>query len=129
MGKNFDTAQAERILNASPGERRRISALDFLRAKVHLLANATLRQRLTETRVQVNTYGKDAARKDLTPGMRVRIGPYGLQVRDILRGGRKDVRIVLTYERVPSTLGLKTVLPSWFQRLFRLRRRSERTVT
>ena len=129
MGKNFDTAQAERILSASPGERRRVSALDFLRAKVHLLANSTLRQRLTETRVQVNTYGKDAARKDLMPGMRVRIGPYGLQVRDILRGGRKDVRVVLSYERVPSTLGLKTVLPSWFQRLFRLRRRSERTVT
>jgi hypothetical protein len=128
MGKNFDTAQAERILTASPSERRRIPALDFLRAKVHLLANATLRQRVTEARVQINTYGRDAERKDLTPGTRVRIGPYGLQVRDILRGGRKDVRVLLSYERVPSTLGLKTVLPSWFQRLFRLRRRSERRV-
>jgi hypothetical protein len=39
------------------------------------------------------------------------------------------VRVLLSYERVPSTLGLKTVLPSWFQRLFRLRRRSERKVS
>jgi len=128
MGKNFDTAQAERILTASATERRRIPALDFLRAKVHLLSNSALRQRVTEARVQINTYGKDAERKDLTPGTRVRIGPYGLQVRDVLRGGRKDVRVLLSYERVPSTLGLKTVLPSWFQRLFRLRRRSERKV-
>jgi hypothetical protein len=128
MGKNFDTAQAERILTASPSERRRIPALDFLRAKVHLLANAALRQRITEARVQVNTYGREAERKDLVPGSRVRIGPYGLQVRDVLRGGRKDVRVLLSYERVPSTLGLKTLLPSWFQRLFRLRRRSERRV-
>ena len=128
MGKNFDTAQAERILTASATERRRIPALDFLRAKVHLLSNSALRQRVTEARVQINTYGKDAERKDLTPGTRVRIGPYGLQVRDVLRGGRKDVRVLLSYERVPSTLGLKTILPSWFQRLFRLRRRSERKV-
>jgi len=128
MGKNFDSAQAERLLTASQAERRRISALDFLRAKVHLLSNQALHQRLTEARVQLNSYGKDAERKDLTPGTRLKIGPYGFQVRDVVRGGRKDVRVLLAYERVPSLLGLKTILPSWFQRLFRLRRRSERFV-
>jgi hypothetical protein len=129
MGKNFDSAQAERLLTTTTADRRRVSALDFLRAKVHLLSNPAMRNRLTETRVQINTYGKDAHRKDLAPGAKVRIGPYGLRVRDILRGGRKDVRVLLSYEHVPSMLGLKTILPSWFQRLFRLRRRSERKVT
>jgi hypothetical protein len=128
MGKNFDPGEAERVLTASPAERRRISALDFLRAKAHLQSNHALLQRLTEARVQLNSYGKDAERKDLTPGTRFRIGPYKFQVRDVLRGGRKDVRVHLAYERVPSLLGLKTILPSWFQRLFRLRRRSERYV-
>jgi hypothetical protein len=129
MGKNFDSAQAERILTAAQAERRRTSALDFLRAKAHLVSNKQLLQKLTEARVQLNSYGKDAERKDLTPGTRLRIGPYGLKVRDVLRGGRKDVRVLLSYERVPSLLGLKTILPSWFQRLFRLRRRSERFVS
>lgn len=128
MGKNFDSAQAERLLTASAAERRRTPALEFLRAKVHLLSNRALHQRLTEARVQLNSYGKDAVRKDVTPGTRLRIGPYGFQVRDVMRGGRKDVRVLLAYERVPSLLGLKTILPSWFQRLFRLRRRSERFV-
>jgi hypothetical protein len=128
MGKNFDLAQAERLLSAGPGERRRVSALDFLRAKVHLLSNSALHKKLTEARVQVNTYGKDAERKDLAPGSRLRIGPYGFVVKDIVRGGRKDARVVLSYERVPSLFGLKTILPSWFQRIFRLRRRSERYV-
>ncbi len=128
MGKNFDTAQAERLLSAGAGERRRVSALDFLRAKVHLLNNAALHKKLTEARVQVNTYGKDAERKELAPGSRLRIGHYGFLVKEIARGGRKDARVILSYERVPSLLGLKTLLPSWFQQIFRLRRRSERYV-
>jgi hypothetical protein len=129
MGKNFDTAQAERILTASPAERRRTSTLDFLRAKAHLLSNSALLRRLTDARVQINSYGKEAERKDLLPGTRIKIGSYRLNVKDILPGGRKDVRVVLGYDRVPSLLGLKTILPSWFQRLFRLRRRSERIVS
>jgi hypothetical protein len=129
MGKNFDTVQAERLLTTPATDRRRVPALDFLRAKVHLSANAALRRKLTEARVQLNTYGRDAERKELAAGTKLRIGPYGFQVRDILKGGRKDVRVVLSYERAPSTLGLKTILPTWFQRLFRLRRRSERIVT
>jgi hypothetical protein len=39
------------------------------------------------------------------------------------------VKVLLHYDRVPSLLGLKAVLPSRFQRAFRLRRSSQRLVT
>jgi hypothetical protein len=126
MGKNFEPQQAQRILTAAAGDRRRVTALDFLRAKIHLASNPSLRKQLTEARVQLNTYGKEAERKDLAAGSRLRVGPYRFQVKEIARGGRKDVRVVLSYERVPSLL--KTILPAWLQRVFRLRRRSQRIV-
>jgi hypothetical protein len=129
MAKNFDSREAERILASAAVERRRISALDFLRAKTHLLTNESLRNRLTEPRVILTTYGKDAERKELTVGGVARIGRYGFVVKDISRGGRKDVKLVLYYDRVPSLLGLKTILPDFFQRIFRLRRSSQRFVT
>lgn len=128
MAKNFDASQAERILATPPAERRRIPALDFLRAKVHLLSDEKLRRKLTEPRVQLATYGKDAERKELPPGAHTRIGHYGFIVKDVARGGRKEVRLLLCYERVPSLLGLKTILPDAFQRVFRLRRSSQRVV-
>jgi hypothetical protein len=129
MAKNFDPKEAERILTSSPGERRKIPALDFLRAKVHLLSNEALRRRLTEPRAQLVTYGKDGERKDLQPGALARIGRYGFIVKDVTRGGRKDVRLVLYYDRIPSLLGLKTILPDFFQRVFRFRRGSQRIVS
>jgi hypothetical protein len=43
-------------------ERRRIPALDFLRAKVHLLTNDTLRHKLTEPRVVYLKRQKGAGR-------------------------------------------------------------------
>lgn len=129
MAKNFDPAQAERILTTPPAERRRIPALDFLRAKVHLLSDESLRRRLTEARAQLVTYGKDGQRKELQPGTEARIGHYAFLVKDVARGGRKDVRLVLYYDRVPSLLGLKTILPGAFQRAFRFRRSSQRVVS
>jgi hypothetical protein len=128
MAKNFDPQQAERLLTTPPAERRRVAALDFLRAKVHLLSNDALRRKLTEARVQVVGYGKAADRKDLEPGLPVRIGPYRFVVTELLPGGRKDMRVVLRYDRVPSLLGLKMVLPRAFQRAFRLRRSTQRVV-
>ena len=129
MAKNFNPADAERLLASNGPERRRFQALDFLRAKVHLLSNDPLRRKLTEARVQLSGYGKDADRKELTPGATARIGRYGFIVKDVARGGRKDVRLVLYYDRVPSLLGLKSILPDAFQRVFRLRRSSQRIVT
>ncbi len=102
--------------------------MDFLRAKAHLITNDALRKKLTEPRVQVVGYGKGADRKELTPGGTVRIGRYGFIVKDVARGGRKDAKLSLYYDRVPSLLGLKTFLPDAFQRAFRFRRSSHRIV-
>jgi hypothetical protein len=129
MAKNFDAREAERILSMPTPERRRVPALDFLRAKAHLLTNEPLRRKLTDARVQLVGYGKGGERKELAPGTLARIGRYGFIVKDVTRGGRKDVRLVLYYDRVPSLLGLKTFLPDAFQRMFRFRRSSQRVVS
>jgi hypothetical protein len=128
MAKNFDSREAERIHTSAPADRRRVLALDFLRAKAHLLSNDELRRRLTDSRVQMLSYGKEGERKDLTLGTTVSIGRYRFFVKDVARGGRKDVRLVLYYDRVPSLLGLKTILPGFFQRAVRFRRSSQRVV-
>jgi hypothetical protein len=129
MAKNFDAREAERILTLPAADRRKVAPLDFLRAKAHLLSNDSLRRKLTEARVQLVGYGRGAERKDLQPGGVARIGRYGFVVRDVARGGRKDVRLMLYYDRIPSLFGLKTLLPDAFQRLFRFRRSSERLVS
>jgi len=128
MAKNFDAKEAERILTASSLERRKVPALDFLRAKAHLLMNDALRDRLFQPRVGIVGYGKDAERKELVTGDRVRIGRYGFVVGDLARGGRKDVRLSLFYERVPSVLGLKSLLPAVFQKTVRFRSGTQRIV-
>ena len=129
MAKNMNAAEAERIVATHASGRSRTAAADFLRAKAHLIGNDALRRKLTEPRVLLVTYGRDAQRKELTPGALCRIGRYGFLVKDVSRGGRKDARLVLYYDRVPSLLGLKTILPDAFQRLFRMRRSSHRIVT
>jgi hypothetical protein len=128
VARNFDSAQAERILQTPPSERRALPAIEFLRAKMHLLSNPELRKRLLEPRVHLMGYGRGAERKDLLPGSRVRIAHYGFIVKDVSRGGRKDVRLVLYYDRVPSLLGLKNWLPDGLQQLVRMRRSSQRVV-
>jgi hypothetical protein len=125
MAKNMSGPEAEKLLALG----RRSSAVDFLRAKVHLLSNDLLRRKLTEPRVQLTSYGKDVQRKELFPGSTLRVGRYGFIVKDVSRGGRKDAKIALYYDRVPSLLGLKTVLPDALQRAFRFRRSSHRVVS
>ena len=129
MAQSFDAKQAERLLCTPPLERGRLSALDFLRAKVHLLSNETLRSALTAPRVHLTLYGPGGGRKELWPGNRVHLGRYGFEVKGIEKGGRKDARLLLGYDRVPSLLGLKTWLPGWLQRMFRLRRSNQRVVS
>lgn len=128
MAKNLSPAEAERTLLTPTGERRRIAAVDFLRAKVHLLSNETLRKKLTDPRVQYVGYGKGGQRKELQRGAPLAIGRYGFLVTDVAKGGRKDVKLGLYYDRVPSLLALKNILPDAFQRVFRLRRSSQRIV-
>jgi hypothetical protein len=129
VARNFDPRRAEALLSTPPGKRRTLPALDFLRAKAHLLSNAELRRRLLDPRIQLASYGRDPERKDLQPGSPLRIGPYGFVVRDIQKGGRKDVRLVLYYDAVPSLLGLKNWLPTRLQRAVRLRRSAQRVVS
>ncbi|HLA76707.1 MAG TPA: hypothetical protein VJU18_03900 [Vicinamibacteria bacterium] len=129
IAQNFAAAEAEQLLKSQPHERRKIAPIDFLRAKAHLLFNDNLRKELTEPRVQVATYGARAERKELKPGAVVRIGRYGFIVKDVVKGGRKDVKLLLYYDRIPSLLGLKSWLPDILQRAFRLRRTQQRVVT
>jgi hypothetical protein len=121
--------EAERVLTRPLSERARLPALEFVRAKVRLAFDDALQRRLLEPRVQLVSYGKDAARTDLGVGSKLRIGRYGFLVREIGRGGRKDARLVLYYDSVPSLLGLKTALPDVFQRAFRFRRSAQRIVS
>jgi hypothetical protein len=129
IARNFDAKEAERILRTPLPERRRIPALEFLRAKTHLLSNDALRKTLTEPRVVLATYGPHGGQRELTPGATVEVGPYAFLVKDAAKGGRKDVRLSLYYDRVPSLLGLKSWLPDTFQRAVRFRRSSQRMVT
>src|SRR4029079_958892 len=120
--------EAEEILPAPGGERGRIAAADFLRAKAHLVGNPELRRILVDPRVQLATYGPGGTRQDLFPGTRFRLGKYGFVVKDVTRGGRKDVRLVLLYDRFPSLLGMKNWLPQGLQQAARFRRSSQRLV-
>jgi len=127
--RGLQPQEAERILTRPPADRASLAAVDFVRAKVHLAFSETLRRRLLEPRVQAVVYGKDAGRRELAPGASLRVGGYGFVVREIVRGGRKDARLVLCYDRVRSFLGLKTLLPDVFQRAFRFRRSRQRVVS
>jgi hypothetical protein len=129
MAKSMSAQEAERILTRSPEERALVPAVDFLRAKVQLAFNDALRERLLAPHLHVSTYGRDATRREIRAGEAVPIGRYGFVVHELERGGRRDVRLVLYYDRVPSLLGLKTILPDRLQRLLRFRRSRQRTVS
>jgi hypothetical protein len=129
VAKNFDPHEAERVLQTAPADRRKLQAIDFLRAKAHLIENAELRRKLTDPRVQIVGYGKNADRKDLQPGSLVRIGPYGFVVRDVQKGGRKDVKLILYYDRIPSLFALKNWVPDKLQQTVRFRRSRQRVVS
>jgi hypothetical protein len=129
MAKSMSAAEAERILAAPAAERARVPPLDFLRAKTHLAFDDALRRRLLAPRVQVHTYGREAARLEAAAGASVRVGRYRFRLAALAPGGRRDARLVLDYDRVPSLFGLKTLLPDGFQRLFRFRRSRQRVVS
>ena len=129
MAKSMSAQEAERILTRSPAVRALVPAVDYLRAKVNLTFSDALREKLLAPHLQVSTYGRDATRGEIRAGQGVRIGRYGFVVHELGRGGRRDVRLVLYYDRVPSLLGLKTILPDRLQRLLRFRRSRQRTVS
>jgi len=126
--RSLQGEEVERILLRPPATGRG-AAGDFLRAKVHLALDPALQQKLLEPRVQIVSYGRDAGRRELAVGARLRLGRYGFRVQQIARGGRREVCVSLYYDRVPSLLGLKTVLPDFFQRIARFRRSAQRYVS
>jgi hypothetical protein len=125
--RSLQPGEVARIV--TPGPRGRVPAIDLVRAKVRLCLDEPLRRQLLEPRVLAVTYGKGAARSELGPGSRLRLGRYGFAVAAVEKGGRKDARLHLRYDRVPSLLGLKTIFPGWLQRVARLRRSDRRLVS
>ena len=129
MARNLSASEVERALTMPAAQRSGIPALGFLRAKAHLLSNDALRGKLLEPRVHVVTYGRQADRKEVLPGTQLRIGPYAFRVASVVKGGRKDVRVFLEYERIPSLAGLKNWVPGRLQRAARFRSDSQRVVS
>jgi hypothetical protein len=126
--KDMEEPRAERLLTSVPSERSKFPVLDFLRAKVHLLDNEKLRRKLTGPSVRCKVYGRRAHEFDLRPGSKVQLGRYEFRVDELTKGGRKDFKLGLTYEAVPSPLFLKRIVPGSLQRALRLRRTHERIV-
>ena len=50
-------------------------------------------------------------------------------VQDVVKGGRKDVKVFLHYDRIPSLAGIKNWMPARLQRAARFRRDSQRVVS
>ncbi len=128
VAKDMEEPRVERLIGSSPAERRKLSANDFLRAKVHLLHNEKLKKKLTGACVVVKTYGLKAPEHELRPGSKIQLGRYEFRIDELTKGGRKEYRLGLSYERVPSPLFLKRVVPGRVQRALRLRRSHERIV-
>ena len=129
MAKSMSATDAEQILTRPVAERGQLPAIDFVRAKTHLALSDTLRERLLTPRLHLATYGRDGARREVKPGDAVRSGRYGFALRDLALEGRKDARLTLRYDRVPSLLGLKTILPGYLQQALRFRRSRQRAVS
>jgi len=128
VAKDMEEPRVERLITSSPAERKKHSANDFLRAKVHLLHNEKLRKKLTGACVVCKVYRLNAQDQELRPGSKIQLGRYEFRVDELTKGGRKDFRLGLSYERVPSPLFLKRLVPGTVQRALRLRRCHERVV-
>ena len=125
---NVDEALVERLITGAPAERSKFGALDFLRAKVHLLENDKLKKKLTGPAIDCKIYGVHSQQYELRHRSKIKLGRYEFRVDELGMGGRKDVKLGLTYENVPSPLFLKRFIPGKIQRVLRLRRSHERVV-
>ena len=128
-GLRFPSEEATKLLSSTPVQRKTANAGDFLRAKIHLLHNPTLFDQLTDPLVSMNLYGVKGEKRILEKGGLIHLGPYLFRVGDMGSEGRKDCRVELSYEKAPSPLGLKRVIPAPIQRLLRFRRSRKRVVS
>jgi hypothetical protein len=128
VAPDFDPVKAEKLLTASTSQRRKMDPMEFLRAKIHILHNESLYDKITGPRVNCMLYGDNAEKRELRVGDRFELGPYAFRMKDFRAGGRKDYRITFSYECAPSTLWLKRIVPGFLQRILRFRRTHERIV-
>jgi hypothetical protein len=128
VAPDFDPIKAEKLLTASTSQRRKMDPMEFLRAKIHLLHNESLYDRITGPRVNCMIYGDNAEKRELRVGDRFELGPYAFRMKEFSAGGRKDYRITFSYEHAPSALWLKRIVPGFIQRILRFRRTHERIV-
>jgi hypothetical protein len=128
VAPDFEPAKAERLLTATLSERRKMDPMEFLRAKIHLLHNEALYDKITGPRVECMLYGSGAERRELRTGDRFDLGRYTFRMNGFTAGGRKDYRITLCYERAPSAFWLKKIVPGFIQRILRFRRTHERII-
>lgn len=128
VSQDMEEALVERLVTSAPAERAKFGPLDFLRAKVHLLHNEKLNKKLTGPTIECKVYGVKSQEFELRHGSKVRLGRYEFRVDELGMGGRKDVKLGLCYENVPSRLFLKRFIPGKIQRALRMRRTHERVV-
>ena len=102
-----------------------------MRAKAHLALDEPLRRRLLEPRVHAaDATGARAPAASSPPGDgAARSAATASWCASSRAAGARTLRLVLYYDRVPSLLGLKTILPDVFQRAFRFRRSAQRIVS
>ena len=128
VARDLNAALVERLITSAPSKRSKFAPLDFLRAKVRLLHDDKLYKKLTGPYVTCKIYGPKSKNQDLRPGSKIQLGRYGFRVDELKKGGRKDYRLGLTYEKVPSPLFLKRLVPGFVQRALRLRRSHKRII-
>jgi len=119
---NLDHEKVKHILQAREMDRMDIQAADFLKAKVYVSMAPDLLEELTEHRVFLTIPNRNIIRSQLNPGQTYDLGRYRIKVVSVSRDSKYSSRVMLEYVRVPSTFGLKNLIPPAVQRWLRLRR-------
>ena len=119
---NFDHEKVKHILQAREMERMDIQAADFLKAKVYVSMAPDLLEELTEHRVFLTIPNRNIIRSQLNPGQTYDLGRYRIKIASVSKDSKYCARVMVEYLRVPSTLGLKNLIPPAAQRWLRLRR-------
>jgi hypothetical protein len=81
-----------------------------------------LLEELTEHRVFLTIPNRNIIRSQLTPGQIYNLGRYRIKAAAVSKDSKYSARVTIEYLRVPSTLGLKNLIPPGVQRWIRLRR-------
>ncbi len=119
---NMDADHIKNILRAREMERMDIDAKDFLMAKVYVSLAPDLIQEMTEQRITISIPNRNIIRSQLQEGQLYDLGRYRVRVMALRKDSATTARLVLEYNRMPSTLGLKRIIPPAIQRVLRFRR-------